>query len=114
MECLHMEWKALNLIRILLVPNGIELGPDGIFILNNYGRVKKGGDVPLFYRFYHYCLHLPPYQHDGFIGYTLSYNGYEGWVSDIGEGVWNEATTSKDGSRRVTYPILIQRGGDKD
>ena len=30
-----------------------------------------------------------------------------------GEGVWEIATTSKEGSRRVNYPILINRGSDK-
>ena len=30
-----------------------------------------------------------------------------------GEGAWEIATTSKEGSRRVNYPILIQRGSDK-
>ena len=30
-----------------------------------------------------------------------------------GEGVWEIATTSKEGSRRVNYPILIKRGSDK-
>ena len=30
-----------------------------------------------------------------------------------GEGVWEITTTSKEGSRRVNYPILISRGSDK-
>ena len=30
-----------------------------------------------------------------------------------GEGAWETATTSKEGSRRVNYPILIKRGSDK-
>ena len=30
-----------------------------------------------------------------------------------GEGVWEIATTSKEGSRRVNYPILTNRGSDK-
>ena len=30
-----------------------------------------------------------------------------------GEGAWEIATTSKEGSRRVNYPILINRGSDK-
>ena len=30
-----------------------------------------------------------------------------------GEGAWETTTTSKEGSRRVNYPILIQRGSDK-
>ena len=30
-----------------------------------------------------------------------------------GEGAWEIATTSKEGSRRVNYPILIKRGSNK-
>ena len=30
-----------------------------------------------------------------------------------GEGVWEIATTSKEGNRRVNYPILTNRGSDK-
>ena len=30
-----------------------------------------------------------------------------------GEGAWETATTSKEGSRRVNYPILTQGGSDK-
>ena len=29
-----------------------------------------------------------------------------------GEGAWETATTSKEGSRRVNYPIFIKRGSD--
>ena len=32
---------------------------------------------------------------------------------DSGEGAWEMATTSKEGSRRVNYPITISRGNDK-
>ena len=32
---------------------------------------------------------------------------------DSGEGAWETATTSKEGSRRANYPILIRRGSDK-
>jgi len=31
---------------------------------------------------------------------------------DSGEGAWETATTSKEGSRRANYPILIQWGSD--
>ena len=31
---------------------------------------------------------------------------------DIGEGAFKMATTSKEGSRRVNYPILTQGGSD--
>ena len=32
---------------------------------------------------------------------------------DSGEGAWETATTSKEGSRRANYTILIQWGSDK-
>ena len=42
---------------------------------------------------------------------ALTGNGELGFYS--GEGAWETATTSKEGSRRVNYPILITRGSDK-
>jgi len=42
---------------------------------------------------------------------ALTGNGELGF--DSGEGAWETATTSKEGSRRVNYPILIQGGSDK-
>ena len=41
---------------------------------------------------------------------ALTGNGELGF--DSGEGAWEMATTSKEGSRRVNYPILIQGGSD--
>ena len=41
---------------------------------------------------------------------VLTGNGELGF--DSGEGALEMATTSKEGSRRVNYPILIQRGSD--
>lgn len=32
---------------------------------------------------------------------------------DSGEGAWETATTSKEGSRRENYPILVKRGSDE-
>ena len=32
---------------------------------------------------------------------------------DSGEGAWETATTSKEGSRRANYPMPIRRGSDK-
>ena len=42
---------------------------------------------------------------------ALTGNGELGF--DSGEGARETATTSKEGSRRVNYPILIQGGSDK-
>ena len=41
---------------------------------------------------------------------ALTGNGELGF--DSGEGAWETATTSKEGSRRVNYPILTQGGSD--
>ena len=57
-----------------------------------------------------------------FLTYQLSMVGY--WPTmaltgngelgfDSGEGAWETATTSKEGSRRANYPILTQGGSDK-
>ena len=42
---------------------------------------------------------------------ALTGNGELGF--DSGEGALEMATTSKEGSRRVNYPILMQGGSDK-
>ena len=42
---------------------------------------------------------------------ALTGNGELGF--DSGEGAWETATTSKEGSRRANYPILTQGGSDK-
>ena len=50
------------------------------------------------------------------VGSVLDYrvgDGYGGSGSDSGEWAWETADTSKEGSRRENYPILIQGGSDK-
>ena len=42
---------------------------------------------------------------------AMTGNGELGF--DSGEGAWETATTSKEGSRRANYPILTQGGSDK-
>ena len=44
---------------------------------------------------------------------TMAFTGNGGLGFDSGEGAWETATTSTEGSRRVNYPILIQGGSDK-
>ena len=44
---------------------------------------------------------------------TMALTGNGGLGFDSGEGAWETATTSKEGSRRVNYPILTQGGSDK-
>ena len=59
--------------------------------------------------------------HSSLCPFTLSMGGY--WPPmvttgngelgfDSGEGAWEMATTSKEGSRRANYPILTQGGSD--
>lgn len=43
---------------------------------------------------------------------TMAVTGNEEFGFDFGEGAWEMATTSKEGSRRVNYPILTQGGSD--
>ena len=43
---------------------------------------------------------------------TMALTGNGGLGFDSGEGAWETATTSKEGSRRVNYPILTQGGSD--
>ena len=65
------------------------------------------------------CVGATPFK---FLTYQLSTAGY--WLTvaltgngelgfDSGEEARETATTSKEGSRRVNYPILTQGGSDK-
>ena len=49
------------------------------------------------------------------VGYwpTVAMTGNGELGFDSGEGAWETATTSKEGSRRANYPILTQGGSDK-
>ena len=49
------------------------------------------------------------------VGYwpTVAMTGNGELGFDSGEGARETATTSKEGSRRANYPILIQGGSDK-
>ena len=44
---------------------------------------------------------------------TMAVTGNGELGFDSGEGAWETATTSKEGSRRANYPILTQGGSDK-
>ena len=44
---------------------------------------------------------------------TMALTGNELLGQDFGEGAWETATTSKEGSRRVNYPMRISWGSDK-
>ena len=49
------------------------------------------------------------------VGYwpTMAVTGNRELGFDSWEGAWETATTSKEDSRRVNYPILTQGGSDK-
>ena len=44
---------------------------------------------------------------------TMAFTGNGELGFDSGEGAWETATTSKEGSRRANYPILTRGGSDK-
>ena len=55
-----------------------------------------------------------PYQPSMVVfGTTMVMTGNREFGFDSGEKAWETAITSKEGSRRVNYPILIQGGSDK-
>ena len=46
---------------------------------------------------------------------VADYNGFDGYGElgfDSGEGAWETATTSKEGSRRANYPISKRWGSE--
>ena len=80
-------------------------------------RAIKINNINLFLYYYFNCgdssLKLLPYQL-WMVVYrptmVVTGNGELGF--DSGEGAWETATTSKEGSRRANYPILTQGGSD--
>ena len=75
-----------------------------IMVIHNNFRIDRKIDAS--FKFLPYQLWM--------VGYwptmALTGNGELGF--DSGEGAWEMATTSKEGSRRVNYPILTQGGSD--
>ena len=49
------------------------------------------------------------------VGYwpTMAVTGNRELGFDSGEGAWETATTSKEGSRRANYPMVEDRGSDE-
>ena len=72
---------------------------------NQINREATAGDVLLMFLTYQLLtvIYL----------FTVALTGDGGLGFDPGEGAWETATTSKECSRRVNYPILIQGGSDK-
>ena len=80
-------------------------GHPRILVIHNNFRIDLRIDAS--FKFLPYQLWM--------VGYwptmALTGNGELGF--DSGEGAWETATTSKEGSRRANYPILTQGGSDK-
>ena len=72
---------------------------------NRTNRIATAGDRP--YEILTYQLPTVVY----WTTVAMTGNGELGF--DSGEGARETATTSKEGSRRVNYPILTQGGSDK-
>ena len=72
---------------------------------NRTNRIASAGDGS--FKFLTYQLPT--------VGYwpTVAMTGNGELGFDSGEGAWETATTSKEGSRRANYPILTQGGSDK-
>ena len=78
-----------------------------LVILNNFVLIAgpRAGDVSF------KCL---PYQLSmvrAMPTMVVTGNGESGF--DSGEGAWETATTSKEGSRRANYPLLTRGGSDE-
>jgi hypothetical protein len=72
---------------------------------SNWSNRRASGDKS--FKFLPYQLSMVVY----WTTMAVTGNGELGFGS--GEGAWETATTSKDGSRRANYPILTQGGSDK-
>ncbi len=77
-----------------------------VVIHNNWSN-RMGNASDKSFKFLPYQLSMVVY----WTTMALTGNGELGF--DSGEGAWETATTSKEGSRRVNYPILTQGGSDK-
>ena len=84
--------------------DGNQCGATRNVVIHNNFRIDRKIDAS--FKFLPYQLWM--------VGYwptmALTGNGELGF--DSGEGAWEMATTSKEGSRRVNYPILTQGGSD--
>ncbi len=85
-----LDWNLLGVTRYMV----------------NHNNFRIGRKIDASFKFLPYQLWM--------VGYwptmALTGNGELGF--DSGEGAWETATTSKEGSRRVNYPILTQGGSD--
>ena len=93
--------------RVVLISRRTNPSSLGFLVIHNNrtNRMAFAGDEP--YRFRTYQLPT--------VGYwpTVAMTGNGELGFDSGEGARETATTSKEGSRRVNYPILTQGGSDK-
>ena len=90
----------------LLDTEPTQVRPGFVVIHDNWmNRMASAGDKS--FKFLTYQLPT--------VGYwpTVAMTGNGELGFDSGEGAWETATTSKEGSRRANYPILTQGGSDK-
>ncbi len=93
-----------RLLEGVYLLDGNQCGATRYMVIHNNFRIDLRIDAS--FKFLPYQLWM--------VGYwptmALTGNGELGF--DSGEGAWEMATTSKEGSRRVNYPILTQGGSD--
>ena len=93
-----------QLLEGVYLLDGNQSGATRYMVIHNNFRIDLRIDAS--FKFLPYQLWM--------VGYwptmALTGNGELGF--DSGEGAWEMATTSKEGSRRVNYPILTQGGSD--
>ena len=92
----------------MFICNRTNPGSPGLVTIHNnlMNCVASAGDEPFKLLTYQLPMvgHLP----------TLAMTGNGELGFDTGEGASEAATKSKEGSRRANYPILTQRGSDKE
>ena len=105
LELIHAQKRDFLEALYLLDTEPIPLGV--LWMIHNKRTERMACAVARSFKFLTYQLST--------VGYwptvALTGNGELGF--DSGEGARETATTSKEGSRRANYPILIQGGSDK-
>ena len=106
LELIHAPWPDFVEGLCLLGTEPTQALP-GLLVIhdNRTNRIASAGDGS--FKFLTYQLPT--------VGYwpTVAMTGNGELGFDSGEGAWETATTSKEGSRRANYPILTQGGSDK-
>ncbi len=106
LELIHAPWPDFAEGLCLLDTEPIQVLPGFVVSYDNLNE-SRGFVGDKSFKFLTYQLPTVVY----WTTVALTGNGELGF--DSGEGAWETATTSKEGSRRVNYPILTQGGSDK-